>query len=446
MSKLESENTAATDRAPVAADTDAAAPGPRGRFSSLTLDLTPLRESRDFRLLFAGQFVSAFGSSITYVVLPWQMYQLTKSTLHVGLLGVAEFVPMLLLAFVGGALADAVDRRRLILFAECGLALCCALLLVNALLPEPRVWALYVGAACFAGFNALHRPAIEALTPRLVPPQQLPAVAALTTFRFSSTYIVGPALAGLIAERLGAACAFGIDLGTYLVALITLLLIRSVPVPRDAERPGLRTIAAGVRYARTRPELIGTYLIDINAMFFAMPIALFPAVAESFGGASVGLFYSMLAVGPLLVTLTSGWTSHVQKHGAAILIAVVVWGIAIVGFGLAPNLWLALACLLVAGAADSVSGIFRMTIWNQTIPDRLRGRMAGIEMISYLSGPYLGNAQVGFAASMLGLRTGIAWGGAACVVGALLLALTLPKFLRYDAREGLARKLADDAT
>lgn len=421
---------------------------PRSRLQRLrdafTLDLTPLRTSRDFRMLFAGQLVSGFGSSISYVVLPWQMYQLTKSTLYVGLIGLAEFVPMLLLALVGGALADAVDRRKLILFAECGLALCCVVLLANALLPEPRVWVLFTGAACFAGCNALHRPAIEALTPRLVPAEQLPAVAALTTLRFSFTYIVGPALAGLIAERLGAATAFGLDLATYLVAIVTLLLIRSVPVPRNADQPGLRTIAAGVRYARTRPELIGTYLIDINAMFFAMPIALFPAVAESFGGASVGLFYSMLALGPLLVTLTSGWTCRVRRHGAAIIVAVLVWGIAIAGFGLVSSLPLALACLLLAGAADGVSGIFRMTIWNQTIPDRLRGRMAGIEMVSYLSGPYLGNAQVGFAASLLGLRTGIAWGGGACVLGALLLAALLPKFWRYDSHEGIARKAADD--
>ncbi|MES2692402.1 MAG: MFS transporter [Verrucomicrobiota bacterium] len=412
-------------------------------FGAFALDVTPLRTSHDFRMLYAGQFVSSFGAALSYVVLPWQMYRLTKSTLHVGLLGLAEFVPMLLFALVGGALADAVDRRKLILVAECGLALCCALLFANALLPEPRVWMLYVGAACVAACTAVHRPAHEALTPRLVPPEQLSAVAALTSLRGSFAHIVGPALAGMIAEGFGAATAFAVNFGTYLVAIVTLLLIRSVPVHRNPDPPGLRAVADGLRYARTRPELIGTYLIDINAMFFAMPIALFPAVAESFG-ASVGLFYSMLAVGPLLVTLTSGWTARVRRQGAAIIVAVIVWGIAIVGFGLAPNMWLALACILVAGAADGVSGIFRMTIWNQTIPDRLRGRMASIEMVSYLSGPYLGSAQVGFTASLLGLRTGIAWGGGACLLGAVALAVLIPKFLRYDSQEGLARKRAED--
>ncbi len=408
------------------------------------LDITPLRLYRDYRLLFIGQFVSAFGSAITFVVLPWQMYQLTKSTLSVGLLGLAEFFPMFALSFAGGALADAIDRRKLILIAECGLALCCVMLAVNAALPQPRVWVLFFGASWFAAFNAIHRPSLESLTPKLVAPQHLPAVSALASLR-SFTFVVGPALAGMIAAAFGAAVAFTIDLTTYLVAITTLLLIRSVPVPATAARPGVAAILEGLRYARHRPELLGTYLIDIIAMFFAMPIALFPALAESFGGASVGLFYSMLAAGPLLVSLTSGWTARVQRHGLAIIVAVVVWGLAIVGFGNAHSVWLALVFLLLAGAADGVSGIFRMTIWNQTIPDRLRGRMASIEMVSYLTGPYLGNAQVGFTTTLLGLRTGIACGGAACVVGAGVLTLLLPGFLRYDARAGLARKQAEEA-
>ena len=389
----------------------------RRLFGAIAIDLTPLRASRDYRLLFTGQFVSAFGSAISYVVLPWQMYQLTRSTLLVGLLGLAEFFPMFVFSFAGGALADAVDRRKLILIAEVGLAACCVMLTVNALLPEPRVWFLFVGAACFAGFNAIHRPAIESLTPRLVAPEHLPAVSALASLR-SLMFVVGPALAGMIAAAFGAAVGFAVDLATYLIAIVTLLMIRSIPVPAAAARPGIGSVLEGLRYARKRPELLGTYLIDINAMFFAMPIALFPALAESFGGASVGLFYAMLALGPLLVSLTSRWTARVKRHGLAIIVAVVVWGLAIVGFGMVNSLWLALAFLLVAGAADGVSGIFRMTIWNQTIPDRLRGRMAGIEMVSYLSGPYLGSAQVGFTASLLGLRNGIACGGAACVVGA----------------------------
>ena len=353
---------------------------------------------------------------------------------------------MFAFAQLGGALADAVDRRRLILWAEAALALSCTGLIVNALLPAPHVWVLFVGAALTAGANAVHRPARESLTPQLVPAEHMPAVAALSTFRFSFTFIVGPALAGLIAERLGPATAYGIDLLTYAVSIVTLLAIRSVPVPDGTAPVSLHGIADGLRYARSRPELMGTYLIDINAMFFGMPIALFPAIAASFGGAAVGLFYSMLAVGPLLVTLTSGWTSRIHRHGLGITWAVVVWGFAIIGFGLSHNLWIALACLVIAGGADCVSGLFRMTMWNQTIPTRLRGRLASVEMVSYLSGPYLGNAEAGLVASAFGLRTSVVSGGVLCVAGAGLLALLLPKFIRYDAREGLASKKTEDVS
>jgi MFS family permease len=417
----------------------------RGVLSALTLDLTPLKSSREYRLLFTGQFVSGFGSAISYVVLPWQMYQLTKSSFAVGMLGVVEFVPMFLMAFVGGALADYIDRRRLILLSEVGLALCCAVLVANSLLARPRVWVLFLIAALFAGLNGIHRPAHEALTPRLVDPQQLPAVAALNSLRYNFNFIIGPAVAGVIAASLGAAFAFAIDAATFVASIVTLLLIRSVPAPLDADRPSLRSVIEGLKYARSRQELLGTYLIDLNAMFFGMPMALFPAIAESFGGVAVGLFYAMPAVGSLAVTLTSGWTKRIHKHGLAVTIAGTAWGLAIIGFGMANRLWLALLFLAMAGAADMVSGLFRMTIWNQTIPDHLRGRLASIEMISYMTGPYLGNGEAGLVASLFGLRASVVSGGVLCVLGSGLLALLLPAFLRYDGREGLARKQAEEA-
>jgi MFS family permease len=305
-------------------------------------------------------------------------------------------------------------------------------------------WVLFVAAALSAAFNALHRPALEAVVPRILPPEQLAAAASLGTFRYSFCFIVGPAAAGLLAEKAGAGVAFAVDAATFLVAAGTMVAVTNVPAPTHAESPSVRAVVEGLRYARSRPELMGTYLIDIIAMFFGMPIALFPAIAESYGGASVGLFYSTLAVGPLLVTLTSGWTSRVRRHGRAIVIAVVVWGLAIVGFGLARQLWLGLLFLAIAGGADCVSGIFRMTIWNQTIPDRLRGRLASIEMVSYLTGPYLGNAEAGLVASLVGLRTSVVSGGVACVLGAGVLAAVLPGFLRYDREAGLARKRREE--
>jgi MFS family permease len=419
-----------------------------GLLRTFALDLSPLKTSRDFRLLFIGQFVSQFGSSISYVVLPWQMYQLTKSNFAVGMLGLAEFLPMLVMAFVGGALADYVDRRRLIVIAEIGLTVCCGILVVNSLLPQPQVWLLFAVAALFAALNGVHRPAMEALTPRLVKPEQIPAVASLGMFRGSFSFIIGPALAGLIATGFGAATAFAIDAATFVISILAILLIRSVPMPAkldEDERPSLQSIIEGLKYARSRQELLGTYLIDINAMFFGMPIALFPAIAESFGGASVGLFYAMPAAGALAISLTSGWTSKINKHGLAVTIAAAIWGAAIVVFGLVGNLWLALLFLALAGAADAVSGVFRMTIWNQTIPDHMRGRLAGIEMISYLTGPYLGNAEAGLVASRFGLRMSVVSGGVLCVLGAGVLALLLPQFIQYDGRKGLARKQAEEA-
>jgi MFS family permease len=416
----------------------------RGLIGALVIDHRPLTASRDYRLLFIGQFVSGFGSAIGYVVLPWQMYQLTRSTFAVGMLGVVEFVPMLGIALVGGALADFIDRRRLVLLAELGMMTACLILALNSTLQVPRVWVLFLVAGLMAALNAIHRPSLEALTPRLVDPEHIPAVSALSSIRYNFNFIVGPSIAGLIAATWGAGPAFGINALAFIGSITALMLIRSVPVPVNADQPGLRSIGEGLRYARSRQELLGTYLIDLNAMFFGMPMALFPAIAESFGSASVGLFYSAPSVGSLVVTLTSGWTQRVNRHGLAVTLAATAWGAAIIGFGLARGLWIALVFLAVAGGADMISGLFRLTIWNQTIPDHLRGRLAGIEMISYLTGPYLGNGEAGLVASLFGLRASVVSGGVMCVAGSGILALLLPKFLRYDGRDGLARKLAEE--
>lgn len=418
--------------------------GARRIVRALAIDLTPLRVSRDFRLLFAGQAVSFFGSMMTFVALPWQVYQLTKSSFAVGMLGVTEFVPILVMAFVGGALADAVDRRRMALVTEALLTAGTGVLILNSLLPQPRVWLLFVCAALFAAFNGLQRPSLDALIPRIVPAELMPAAFALKSFSATVSMIGGPALGGLLVVTAGPTAAYSIDFVTFAASLVALSLIRAVPPPVGADAPSLRSIFEGLRYARSRPELLGTYLIDINAMFFGMPMALFPAIAEGFGGASVGLLFAAPAFGAMCVTLTSGWTRRVQRHGLAVALAAGCWGLAIIAFGFAPTLWLALLCLALAGAADMVSGLFRMTIWNQTIPDHLRGRLAGIEMVSYTTGPLLGNAESGIAAALFGVRASVVSGGVLCVAGTALLSLLLPAFLRYNAREGLARKIAEE--
>jgi MFS family permease len=376
---------------------------------------------------------------VTYVALPYQTFQLTHSTLAVGLLSLAEFVPLMIMAFLGGALSDAFDRRRLVQIAELGSGLGVGVLLVNALLPEPQVWVLFVVAPILAALYGIFRPSLDAMVPRLVTKDELPAASALEGFRGTLGEIAGPALAGIIIATAGLPVAYGIDAATYGISLVALWLMRAIPPPADAPPVSLQSVKEGVGYAFSRQELLGTYGVDMIAMFFGMPMALFPAIAEEFGGAGVlGVLYTAPAVGSLLATVTSGWVSRVHRHGLAIIVAASVWGAAIALFGIAPNLWLALVALAVAGGADMVSGIFRMTIWNQTIPDRLRGRLAGIEQVSYTSGPLLGNVEAGVVAALTSVRTSVVSGGVLCVVGVAIAAVALPAFRLYDARTSLS--------
>jgi MFS family permease len=408
-------------------------------------NLAPLR-LREFRLIYIGQFVSAFGSAMTYVVLPFQMYALTRSALAVGLIGVVEFVPMLTMALIGGALADHFDRRRLIGFVEFAMVLCCAVLAWNAALPTPHVAALWIVAGLLGGLGALHRPAMEALVQQVLPVNEMIAVGALNSVRGNFAFIVGPGLAGVIAAKAGATAAFAVDGLSYLVSIATIIMMR--PVARMTlgdEGITLRALLEGWRYARGRQDLLGTYLIDINATFFGMPNALFPAMAEQWGAASVGLLYAAPSLGAMIAALTSGWASGVRRHGLAIAWAAALWGVAIAAFGCARSLWLALIFLAAAGAADMVSGIFRMAVWNQTIPSSIRGRTAAIEMVSYHTGPSLGNAEAGFAARLFGVRASVVSGGLMCVAGSLVLAMILPKFIAYDSTEGARRRQLDEA-
>jgi MFS family permease len=397
------------------------------------LDLSPLRRHRDFALLYAGQTLSFVGSMLTYVAVPYQVFELTRSSLWVGLLGSAQLLPLLVSALVGGALADSLDRRRLLLVSE--LVMACASLgfVVNAALPRPSVVALFVLSALMSGVNGFHRPALDALTPRLVDRDDMPAVAALGSLRFNVGAIGGPALGGLLIAHYGVPITYAIDVLSFALSVLCLAKLRPIAAPPAAETSSLSRIGEGLRYARKRPELIGTYLVDLIAMTFAMPMALFPGMGQRWGGASAaGWLYSAMAIGSLVMTVLSGWTGRVRRHGLAVIWAAAAWGVAIVALGFAPTLPLAVACLALAGAADMLSGLFRMTIWNQTIPDQLRGRLAGVEMISYMAGPLIGNARAGFVAASMGEVVSIVSGGALCVAGVLLCVPFLPGFVRYE--------------
>jgi MFS family permease len=400
-----------------------------------TIDAGPLRRHRDFRLLFLGQATTFFGSMITYVAIPFQVYDLTGSSLLVGLLGLAELAPLLVTSFLGGALADAIDRRRLVLITELSLLATTGVLLANSVLGEPHLWVLFLVAAVMAGLDGLQRPPLEALTPRLVERHELTAAAALDSLRSTLGMVAGPAVGGVLIAAFGLPWTYAVDLATFGVSLACLAAMRAVPPPPDAEAPSLRAIREGFRYAMSREVLVGTYSVDIVAMFFGMPLALFPALAHELGGPGVlGLLYAAPSAGAALATLTSGWTARIHRHGLAVILSAVGWGAGIVVCGLAPGVVLACAGLVVAGFADMLSGIFRSTIWNTTIPDRLRGRLAGIEQLSYSTGPLLGNVEAGLVASLTSVRTSIVSGGVLCVVAVPVVALLLPGFRRYDAR------------
>ena len=408
----------------------------RGLLRKTTIDLTPLRRHRDFRLLMAGQTVTFLGSMVTYVALPYQAYELSGSSLVVGLLGVAELLPLLIAAFLGGALADARDRRRMLQLTELSFAVASLVLLGNSLLPEPQLWLLFVVSAVMAALDGLQRPSLEALIPRLVDRDEMTAAAAISTVRFTVGMIIGPALGGVLIAVIGLPATYGVDVISFLVSLATLRLMRAAPPPVENAEVSLRSIREGISYAVSSQVLMGTYVVDIVAMFFGMPMALFPAFAKEFGGAGVlGLMYAAPAVGSLVATVTSGWAGSVHRHGVAICIAAAGWGAAIVLTGLAPGLLLVLLGLAVAGGADTISGIFRSTVWNQTIPDELRGRLAGIEQVSYSTGPLLGNVESGLAAALIGVRGAIISGGALCVLGVAVVGIGLPVFWRYDAED-----------
>ncbi|WP_432067659.1 MFS transporter [Streptomyces sp. C10-9-1] len=417
--------------------------------SSLLPDLSPWRSSPDFRLLWVQGLITNFGSFMALVALPLQIKELTGSPLAVGAMGAVELVPLVVFGLYGGALADAVDRRRLILGTEAGLGFLALVLLVNALLPQPLLWPLYLVAAGVSALAGLQRPALDSLLARIVPHDQLTAAAALNALRWQLGAIAGPALAGLVVAYAGHGTAYAVTVAGFAVSVLLCLRLSPAPPAPGADRPSLRGIAQGARYAWSRPVLLGTYAVDLAAMFFAFPNAIFPFLADELDAEwSLGLMYAAGSVGSVLLSLTSGWTSRVRRHGLLVVLGAAGWGAAVFAAGWFDEVWLVLLCLAVAGAGDMLSGLGRSTIWNQTVPEELRGRLAGIEVLSYSVGPQLGQVRAGAMAGWTGTRPAVWSGGLACVVSVGLLAAALPKLLTYDARtdeDALRRKAQKEA-
>lgn len=398
-------------------------------------DLAPFRHSRDFRLLYTGEASSSTGAMICYVAMPYQAYALTHSSLFVGLLSCAELVPLLCAGLLGGTLADAVERRRLILATQAAATAGIAGLIANAVLWR-QLWILFVLAGLVALAFGLQRPSVEVLVPGLVAHDDLPGAAALSGLLGTVANTAGPLIGGALLVG-GLPLAYAVAAATCALASVPFAAMRPSPPAPDADRPSLQGLVEGLRYAKGRPDLLGTYLIDIGAMLFGVPYAVFPQVAAGLGGPAVlGLLYAAPGFGSMATSLTSAWARRVHRHGRAIALAVCAWGLAIAAFGFATDLPLAVLALAAAGGADMISGLFRMTMWNQSIPGRIRGRLAGLEMISYTTGEPLGNVETGAVATLTGsVRLAVVSGGLLSLAGAVIVSVALPALWRYDARD-----------
>ncbi len=401
----------------------------------IAIDLSPLKKSRDFRNLWAAGLITYMGSMITYVAVPFQIKEMTHSYVAVALSAVVEIIPLIIFGLYGGVLADYIDRKKMVWATEAASLILTSILLINALLPQPNLIVIYVVAGLFAAVNGLQRPSMDAALPRLVQHEDLAAASALMSLRWQLGVIVGPTIGGVLISTFSISVGYAADVLTFVVSLIFLSRVRSIPASKEAEKPSLAGLLEGIRYAFRRKDLLGTYLVDLAAMFFAMPTALIPFWADQLGTPwALGLLYAAGTCGSILVTLTSGWTKNYSLHGRAIMWAAMGWGTAIALAGIWNSLILVLIFLTLAGASDMVSSIFRSTMWNQTIPDNFRGRLAGIELLSYSIGPLAGQMRAASMAAVTSLSFSVTSGGIICIITVALLAGFMPKFRRYDAK------------
>jgi MFS family permease len=410
-----------------------------GRVRGLAVDTRPLRASRDFRLLWSGEMISQIGSQVTLVALFVQVYELTHSSAAVGLIGVVQLVPMVLVSIGLGPQIDLRDRRLLLIAAQLGLMVSSLLLLVGAIAGHPPLVLVYGAAALNAAFVSISMPTRAAMTPNLVPPNLLAQSAALNQVMWNGAGVVGPALGGIVVGQFGLAWAYGIDVVTYLIAVGFAIRLRPQRPRRDGpvddDDRGWAAVRNGLRYLKGKRILQSTFTVDIVAMVFGMPRVLFPVLADTQfhrGPEVVGWLFSAVALGALIGALSSGWVGRVRRHGLAILLAVLVWGAAITAFGLSgDHLWLALVCLAVAGSADVISAVFRSTVQQLVVPDALRGRLSAFNIFIVAGGPRLGDLEGGLVASAFTPAVSVVSGGLLCLVGVAVIAVTVPRFAHW---------------
>lgn len=404
----------------------------------LFVDTTPLRRSKPFRWLYAGQSLAWMGRQLTVVAVPFQVFDITGSTLLVGLLGLAQLVPLLLVSVVGGAIVDSVDRRRLLSLSQLGMMLTGIGLAVNAALDTPIVWLIFVLSGLNAGVSAIDNPARAASIPRLVGEDQLAPAMALSQTLGNITKTVGPAVGGILIATNGLSVTYTVE--AVLFAIGALMMLRIGPLlPEGGGRAfGWTSISEGYRFLRERRVLQANFAIDLNAMIFGMPQALFPAIGtEVLGGdaSTVGLLFAAPGAGALVAAVFSGWVGRVGRQGRAVVLAVIAWGAAITAFGFSRTVVPAVVFLAFAGAADVISAVFRTTILQTAVPDRLRGRLSSIHTSVVAGGPRIGDFEAGVVASVTTPQISVVSGGLACILGAILIAKRMPELGAYRLGE-----------
>ncbi|HEX5533259.1 MAG TPA: MFS transporter [Actinomycetales bacterium] len=416
----------------------------------LLADLTPLRVSQQYRRLWAGLSLANVGTQLAVVAVGLQVYDLSGSSLSVGLVGLFALIPLVLLGLYGGSIVDAHDRRKVALAASIGLWVVAVLIALQAWLEVGSVWLLYGLVAAQSACFAINNPARSAILPRLLPLDLLPAANALQSLSWNLGFTVGPLLAGFLIGKFGYGVAYTVDAVGLGIAVWTLFRLPPLPPEGEVRRAGLRSVLEGLRFLGTRPNVRMTFLVDMAAMVLAQPRAIFPAVgAVLLGGGptTVGILSAAVAAGSMLAALLSGPLGHVRRQGLVTVWAVIGWGVSIAGFGvvvaIAPRpgpdevsgwLWVAALALAFAGASDAVSAVFRTTILQAATPDVLRGRLQGVFIVVVAGGPRLGDLLAGGAADALSVPVAVIGGGVLCCVAVVLLARFQPRFVAYDAR------------
>lgn len=409
--------------------------GSRPLKSFFGIDLSPLRASKQYRRLYVAGLFSALGGQATYVATAFQLRQLTHSTLEVGALGLVELMPLLFFGLYGGVIADRWNRRRVIILSEAVLMLATSLLVVNSFVGHPQVWAIFVLDAFIVAAGSVQTPSISAMNQILVSHELQRASSQLNVLRGTSMSIIGPALGGLLAVLVGPGWAYFFNVVTFVFSVSLFITLAPVKSRGDRSESQTEQMREGVRYARTRPDIIGTYLIDLIAMIMAYPVVMLPFVAAHFHETyALSLLYCALPGGAFLATLTSTWTLRVHRLGRGLVFAAAGWGLGIAVFGFSSSLWLVFLGLAAAGGADAYSATFRQTFWNESIPPDIRGRMGGLEMISYALGPMAGQFRAGAMAAWTSLRFSLTFGGLACTGAVAAVAVGLPSLWRFDAR------------